>query len=66
MAVAVAGPKFQRWQQVNFSGGSGTVKSYQAEAGSWSYVIQMEMGPEPEFGRVGSETEILLFETDLN
>lgn len=65
-AAVLTAPRFQREQQVSFLGGSGTIKSYEAEAGMWTYLIQMEMGPEPTFGRVGGETEILLAEVDIN
>jgi len=30
------------------------------ESGTWTYVVEMELGPEPDMGRVGSETMILL------
>jgi len=28
------------------------------ESGTWTYVVEMELGPEPDMGRVGSETMI--------
>jgi hypothetical protein len=58
-------PKFTAAQRVYFVGGVGTIKNCRPEAGTWTYVIEMELGPEPEMGRVGSETTILLHEADL-
>lgn len=60
-------PRFNRNQLVQFSGGVGTVKSYQPNSNNtWIYAIEMEMGPEPDFGRVGFETTILLHETEIH
>lgn len=61
----LATPRFRRGQIAYFIGGKGVIKNYQPESGSWAYVIEMEMGPEPEIGRIGSETTVCLFETDL-
>jgi len=58
-------PKFFKSQVVCFVGGVGTVKSYQPDSNTWSYAIEMDMGPEPDFGRVGSETTIFLLEADI-
>lgn len=58
-------PKFDREQRVAFLGGSGVVKNLYPEAGTWSYLIEMEMGPEPDMGRIGSETRIVLLEPDI-
>lgn len=58
-------PRFRRGQIAYFIGGKGVIKNYQPEAGSWAYIIEMEMGPESEIGRLGSETTICLSETDL-
>ena len=58
-------PKFHRGQQVCFVGGEGMIKSYQSEAGMWAYQVKMSMGREPEFGRIGNETTIVLVETEL-
>jgi hypothetical protein len=46
-------------------GGEGIVRSYRAEFGNWSYLVEMALGPKPVFGRVGAETMVLLSETDL-
>jgi hypothetical protein len=59
-------PRFNREQQVSFLGGCGTIKNYQPESGTWLYLIEMQMGPEPDMGRVGNETRIVLPEADLN
>ena len=60
-------PRFSRNQIVQFSGGVGTIKSYQPNSNNtWTYAIEMELGPEPIFGRVGFETTILLLETEIH
>ncbi len=60
-----ATPRFCKDQIVWFVGGTGRVKSYQPDADSWFYSVEMEMGPEPDMGRIGFETTILLHETDI-
>jgi hypothetical protein len=64
-AMKISFPKFREAQQVYFMGGEGTVRSYKLESGSWTYLVEMTQGPEPEFGRVGAETKIFLPESDL-
>jgi hypothetical protein len=59
-------PRFGREQKVSFLGGCGTIKNYQSESGMWLYLIEMQMGPEPDIGRIGNETRIILPETDIN
>ena len=51
--------------KVEFIGALGTIIQYCPKSGYWSYLIEMEMGSEPEMGRIGYETAILLFETDI-
>ena len=58
-------PKFRNTQWVSFVGGEGIVRSYRPECGTWTYLIEMALGLEPNFGRVGAETMILLTEADL-
>ncbi len=58
-------PKFSNTQRVSFAGGEGIVRSYKSEFGSWIYLIEMALGKEPVFGRVGAETMVLLNEADL-
>lgn len=58
-------PRFHREQKVNFVGGTGKIKNYQLEAKSWMYLVEMDLGPEPEMGRVGYETMIWLPEADF-
>lgn len=66
MTVALlAAPKFCRAQAVRFIGGEGVVRSYKSEAGIWTYLIEMALGPEPVFGRTGAETMVLFNEVDL-
>ncbi|MFN6464762.1 MAG: hypothetical protein RMZ41_023505 [Nostoc sp. DedVER02] len=60
-----ARPKFGKGQKVEFIGGLGTIVQCNSTSGNWSYLVEMEMGSEPEIGRIGYETTILLFETDI-
>jgi len=64
-AICMRVPKYSHKQWVRFVGGEGIVRSYKAEFGSWTYLIEMALGPEPCFGRVGAETMVLLKEVDL-
>jgi hypothetical protein len=59
-------PKFDREQTVSFLGGTGTIKSRHQEANMWTYTVEMSMGLEPDFGRVGAETTIVLDEIDIH
>ncbi|MGD1949852.1 MAG: hypothetical protein ACFB14_09420 [Leptolyngbyaceae cyanobacterium] len=63
--IAGNAPNFHHNQRVRFVGGEGTVESYRSEADTWIYLIKMSMGPEPDFGRIGGETTIVLLESDL-
>lgn len=65
MAQLKTRPKYQPNQQVNFLGGEGTIRGFFPSAGTWTYAVEMTMGPEPEMGRIGAETTVLLLETDL-
>ena len=58
-------PRFSRDEIVRFAGVVGRIKSYQPNLNTWTYTVEMEMGPEPDFGRVGSETTLLLEEADI-
>lgn len=58
-------PRFSEGQTVKFLGGEGVITRCQPNASSWAYLVEMAMGPEPDMGRVGCETTILLFEVDL-
>lgn len=58
-------PSFGRTQRVTFVGGEGIVRNFKPESGSWTYVIEMALGPKPDFGRVGAETMVILNEADL-
>ncbi|MEA5603783.1 hypothetical protein [Nostoc sp. UHCC 0252] len=64
-AIDQARPKFGKGQQVEFIGGLGTIIQSHPNSGNWSYLVEMEMGSEPEMGRIGYETTILLFEADI-
>lgn len=63
--IAANVPNFCHDQRVRFVGGEGTVESYRSEDDTWIYLIKMSMGPEPDFGRVGGETTVVLLESDL-
>jgi hypothetical protein len=56
---------FNHGQLVKFIGGEGIIKSFKFEGRVWTYLIEMPMGLEPTFGRVGAETMVLLKETEL-
>lgn len=43
----------------------GKILNCQIDSGMWAYAVEMEMGPPPESGRVGPETTILLYETEI-
>ncbi len=58
-------PKFCKGQKVEFIGGLGTIIQYFHNSEYWPYLVEMEMGSEPEMGRISCETTILLFETDI-
>jgi hypothetical protein len=64
-AKSIEKPGFHLAQRVRFVGGEGIVKRYKTEAETWIYLVEMELGPEPDFGRVGAETTIVLPEADL-
>lgn len=59
-------PRFRTNQMVHFVGGVGKIKNSRPESATWTYAVEMEMGPEPEMGRVGFETTILLNEADIH
>lgn len=63
--ILIKTPKFCHDQHVRFLGGEGSIKSFKYESETWTYIIEMTLGPEPGFGRIGGETTILLNETDL-
>ena len=65
IATFIKGPSFHHAQRVSFVGGEGVVRSYRPEAGTWTYLVEMALGLEPDFGRVGAETMVLLNEADL-
>ncbi len=56
---------FKLAQRVKFVGGEGIVRHVKFEAQNWTYLVEMPLGQEPEFGRVGAETMVLLSETEL-
>jgi hypothetical protein len=58
-------PNFCPTQRVRFVGGEGVVRSCKTEAGSWTYLVEMPLGREPSFGRVGPEAMVVLNESDL-
>lgn len=57
--------QFSQNQQVSFIGGMGKIKSCRFDGRQWICTIEMELAPEPDIGRIGSETTILMHETDL-
>lgn len=61
----VKAPSFHCAQRVRFVGGEGVVRSQRFEEETWIYLVEMALGPEPNFGRVGAETTLVLTEADL-
>jgi hypothetical protein len=64
-AILINRPRFKLTQRVRFIGGEGIVRNYEIDAGTWTYLVEMPLGIEPSFGRVGSETKVFLNEADL-
>jgi hypothetical protein len=56
---------FDRDQRVRFLGGEGIVRNLKFETENWTYLVEMPLGVEPNFGRIGAETMVLLNETEL-
>jgi hypothetical protein len=64
-ATLIEMPGFYLDQRVSFIGGEGIVRRYKSEAKTWTYFVEMALGTEPDFGRIGAETMIVLTEADL-
>lgn len=64
-SISLPVPRFCKRQIVCFIGGIGMIKNCVASAGAWLYLVEMAQGPEPEMGRIGPETTIMLYEADL-
>lgn len=58
-------PRFDRHQTVRFFGGTGKIKDIQRQDICWIYHVEMDKGVEPDFGRIGAETTIVLEEQDI-
>jgi hypothetical protein len=58
-------PSSDRDQQVQFLGGEGIIRNFKFEAENWTYLVEMPLGSEPTFGRIGAETMVLISETEL-
>ncbi len=59
-------PSFTNNQQVKFIGGEGIIRKFQYKFGSWDYLVKMEMGQYPDFGRIGAQTIVLSDEGGKN
>ncbi len=59
-------PKFQEQQQVSFAGGQGRILALQADGIDWLYSVEMPLGVEPDMGRIGYETIVLMSEAELS
>jgi hypothetical protein len=64
-ATLIKTPGFSPTQRVCFMGGEGIVKHCKCQTGMWIYVVEMPLGPEPDFGRAGAETMVIFTEEDL-
>ena len=58
-------PRFACHQTVSFFGGTGKIKDIQRQDICWIYYVEMSQGVEPDFGRIGAETTIVLEEHDI-
>ncbi|MFW6295832.1 MAG: hypothetical protein ACOC04_01445 [Halothece sp.] len=59
-------PIFTKNQIVSFIGGVGKITNLQPTTyQTWLYEIEMALGKEPEFGRIGNETKLILEEIDI-
>lgn len=58
-------PSFHQTQKVGFIGGEGIIRSCKHEAGRWTYLVEMPLGIDPNFGRIGAEAMVVLQEVDL-
>lgn len=65
IATSAKVPNFCLTQRVSFVGGEGIVQDFKFESGTWIYLVEMALGVEPEFGRVGAETMVVFSEADL-
>ncbi|MBE9169666.1 hypothetical protein IQ238_19775 [Pleurocapsales cyanobacterium LEGE 06147] len=65
MISLVTAPKFHKDQQVTFIGGSGKIEDCFLDSGTWVYLVKMELDTEPEMGRIGYETTLLLHQTEI-
>jgi len=61
----ISAPKFEVDQEVEFIGGIGKIRDQRYESGNWIYHVEMAMGEEPDFGRIGYETVIMLPEPEV-
>jgi hypothetical protein len=61
----ISAPRFKIDQKVEFIGGIGEIRDHYYESGSWTYYVEMAMGVEPDFGRIGCETVIMLPEPEI-
>lgn len=66
IAISMKVPTFRPNQQVSFVGGEGIVRDFKSKSGIWIYLVEMELGVEPDFGRVGAETMVIFDEADLS
>ncbi|MBD2215358.1 hypothetical protein H6G64_11785 [Calothrix sp. FACHB-156] len=58
-------PKFSPGETVEFIGGMGMIVKCSPNSDTWVYHVEMAMGAEPEIGRIGYETTVVLLETDI-
>jgi hypothetical protein len=65
LKTAIKLHSFNRDQWVRFLGGEGIIRNFKFEDNNWTYLVEMPLGVEPSFGRVGAETMVLLSETEL-
>lgn len=58
-------PRYSANQVVLFMGGRGKILTCRPDSYTWTYAIEMEMEESPQMSRLGAETTILLYETEI-
>jgi hypothetical protein len=65
MSKIFRSPYFRPEQKVKFIGGEGIIREIKSDFNTWIYHVEMALGKEPIFGRIGAETTIVLHESEL-
>jgi hypothetical protein len=63
--ITKSSPRYSPNQVVYFRGGVGKILCSQPDSDTWTYEIELEIEEAPQKSRLGSETTILLYETEI-